>query len=144
MSEVCPADSELVELIEGNLLAQATAKLDRHLEVCGECRQRLDQLTSPDGSRDSVAVESSAELDELISRLQAIRGGECEAAMDTSVGSTDRPRTADRNQRPLPESFDHYEVLEEIGSGSSGRLFRARDKKKYNKYVQCFLLCRYA
>ncbi len=129
MSEVCPADSELVELIEGNLLAQATAKLDRHLEVCGECRQRLDQLTSPDGSRDSVAVESSAELDELISRLQAIRGGECEAAMDTSVGSTDRPRTADRNQRPLPESFDHYEVLEEIGSGSSGRLFRARDKK---------------
>jgi serine/threonine protein kinase len=114
---ICPTETELSEFVLGKLPAAAVGDLADHLAACAHCEQRLESL-------DAVA-------DPLISQLR--QGPDADAVavqlvpeplMSAALSvQTETSTPAAITERRLGK----FELLEELGSGSFGSVFRARD-----------------
>jgi serine/threonine protein kinase len=109
----CPTPGELSSFAVGNLARQTFARIEDHIGQCAQCEAALQLL---DKHNDSL-------IDQL--RLPA------ESGDDTATYPTDLLLQAIRhgNGRILTSGqlLGKFQLLEELGAGSFGRVYRARD-----------------
>lgn len=120
MSVACPTNAELSQFALGNLPRQTLASLAEHVEHCDTCQQRLcewdeqsDPLVSALRPNGSDARDSTEPLSQSL--LKAAQSARSRAQLLTLTDG-DKPRRLGK-----------FELLAELGSGSFGHVFRARD-----------------
>jgi serine/threonine protein kinase len=111
----CPEPAELAEFATGALPRAALTRIASHLKGCAACAETL-------GTFDNVP-------DSFLSRLRQIAEHEDDADSEVPpqllevARSSCRPRPATAEPRRL----DRFELLQELGTGSFGQVFQARD-----------------
>jgi len=114
-SKGCPQPDELAEFATGDLSRAALARISDHLEDCDACAaalSRFDDLT-----------------DSLLARLRQSTEDEVAASADVPPELVEAARLSRRVHSPAagPRRLDRFELLQELGAGSFGQVFRARD-----------------
>lgn len=116
----CPPPTELSRFAIGDLPKPVFARLAAHVQQCPDCEAHLQKL-------DEVA-------DPLLSKLRVGRGDEpstlgpvpqrlLEAALSA------RSKGTDSTIADPPRHIGNFELMEELGLGSFGHVFRARDSR---------------
>lgn len=137
----CLTAIQLNQLLQGTLGELEEAALERHIESCANCQQRIERLAV--GQRTS---------DELAKRLRqagdfspALRQAIDDCAGDDPLTRCERPSLRDQPTLPprprgkLPTHIGEYEVLDLIGKGGMGLVLKCRDPK-LNRIVAIKLL----
>jgi serine/threonine protein kinase len=114
----CPDRAELSGFVLGNLPGTVFARLADHVEHCAACETALQAL---DGVTDSLLMQlrrrsSDAETPAIpqgmLDRLRSVA---------STRGNSDAPAAT------IPRQIGKFELLEELGVGTFGHVFRARD-----------------
>ncbi|HVT80376.1 MAG TPA: protein kinase [Phycisphaerae bacterium] len=95
----CATERALADYAAGALDAEATATLRSHLALCASCRGKAQEI---------------------------VREEEMSALLRAAAGTQ---REGDARRRLISHLAGEYEVLETLGAGSSGVVFKARDLK---------------
>lgn len=133
----CPSNSQLAAFLDETLDDGSIAEVAAHIDGCQECQGQLDDLITCDSSNESKIQSFHQTLDldshdqtaiaELVQRLQS--------AVNPKPDSSDVDPTPRRfnaaaiRESDLPVSLDHYRLLEKIGEGATGELYRAIDER---------------
>jgi serine/threonine protein kinase len=110
----CPSAAELAEFVTGNLPAKVFERIARHVERCSSCATALEEFDDP--------------ADAFLARLRQAATEEGPAAEPVPPGLLAAARSV-FSARPVevPRRLGKFERLEELGLGSFGHVFRARD-----------------
>jgi eukaryotic-like serine/threonine-protein kinase len=113
LSKSCPEPAKLAEFATGNLPRSAFVHIAGHIEQCAGCASSLEAFDSVADSfvfrlRQSATCGSTAEVPPAL--LAAARSARGQAAWSAKGCRLDR-----------------FELLQELGVGSFGQVFRARD-----------------
>src|SRR5439155_23499909 len=104
----------LAEFVTGNLPGKAFERIARHVERCSACATTLDRLDDPP---DSFLSQLKQAATEGVPTAEPVPRGLLAAARSVfPARSTEAPRRLGK-----------FELLEELGVGSFGHVFRARD-----------------
>jgi tRNA A-37 threonylcarbamoyl transferase component Bud32 len=107
--ESCPIPAELSEFLAGKLPRPRTDWIAEHVQLCSRCESSLQDLDrGPDPLL--AALGSTVREEPLPERLLEMA-------------------RAARKDAPPPAKLDRFEVLGEIGKGSYGTVYKARDPK---------------
>ncbi len=114
--KTCPTLDQLVAFANGCLVRHEFEQVASHVEVCGDCAQRIDTF-------------SIHPLENSLRRLANDAGGEVAPVPESILNAAIRIRESINQQsEPAPPSrIGKFEVLERIGAGSFGHVYRARD-----------------
>ncbi len=125
MSAHCPPQEQLERLLDDRLETIEDAALARHVESCAACQARLEQLLS--GSLSSLGpAQSNPEMaDALLIRLKK-RGRVGDEAVQLA-GKQETEDRADSTARVGAILAGKYKLVEEIGAGGMGIIYRATD-----------------
>jgi serine/threonine protein kinase len=116
----CPSRNELAEFLHGVVTRPAeVARMERHLDQCAACSTAAGGLMD---ESDTIAhmmryVDHSTPIQASFLKAQA-----------RLLARTDLVEGQASADRPLPQCLGQYELLEPIGCGSTGRVFKARHK----------------
>src|SRR5215831_14646361 len=108
----CPARSELSDFLVGKVARTRAAWIADHVQTCSKCEASLQELDRP--------------ADPLLAALSASTSLHAKATEPIPKHLLDLARSARRDR---PDRLGRFESLEEIGSGSYGTVFKARDAK---------------
>ena len=131
MAPTCPDEHELRQFALGTLSVSSTSALTQHITECQRCSR--------------VLAEFDDASDSLTTSLRGLSEG-CQPGADVSEELLDRARSVLSDSRPITLSdhglalakqlqaegsltLDRFELLEEVGAGSFGRVFKAWDPK---------------
>ncbi len=131
---MCPGDDELRAFSAGDLAAELFEDTARHVETCARCQATLDtlgadepitllsQLSYLDARVGSLATATPPELMSAVRRMakQAVGSDSMELVVDPGRGIA-------RRLQGGPYRLGRFEMLAELGVGSFGYVFRARD-----------------
>jgi serine/threonine protein kinase len=126
-SVLCPNEEELRAFSVGSLPADAFERIAEHVETCSGCDAALESL--------------GHEQDEVLTQLQRLSAPDPSAAVSTDAGQRssssavaesvelviDPGRHIARRLAGGPFRVGRFEMLAELGVGSFGYVFRARD-----------------
>ena len=87
-SEECPSDAALISIMNGECSAEASEKLERHLEQCDDCSQRIATLKSDSEHLTPTFLGETPQVDGAIppdSSKTALPAGHKESDEDESV-----------------------------------------------------------
>jgi WD40 repeat protein/serine/threonine protein kinase len=122
----CPSPDQLRQLLAEQLNERDASLLTDHLEACARCQLVLEQLTDCHGAEvieGASAPRLSTDVDEetraFLDRLKSSDPSHAPA------GGHGLPEDGQPGQG-LPE-VPGYEVLDLLGTGAAGRVYRARD-----------------
>ncbi len=116
----CPDPAVLADFVTGNLPGQAFERVARHVAGCGACEKALAALDNP--------------ADPLVAGLRRVTTGGVPAEVSVPQELLAAVRSFGGERRGLgsapatgPRRLGKFELLEELGLGSFGHVFRARD-----------------
>ncbi|MDA0283705.1 MAG: serine/threonine-protein kinase [Planctomycetota bacterium] len=133
----CPSNSKLAAFLDGTLEDSSIAEIAAHINGCQKCQTQLDDIITCDSSNElkiqslhpTLALDSHDQtvIAELVQRLQSAVNP---IPNSSDVNSTPRRFAAAAiRECGLPISLDHYRLLEKIGEGATGELYRATDER---------------
>src|SRR5262249_36178093 len=116
----CPDPSDLEGFVLGTIDGEDFARIADHVERCGDCARSLDAL---DGLCDPLVTRIS---------LSTLRPEPAATPLPRPLLHALRAGSWHRRQDPWgaaggPRRIGKFELLEEVGVGSFGHVFRARD-----------------
>lgn len=116
----CPDRAELAVFVTGNLSGKAFERIAQHVEKCSACEIAL-------GAFDSVADPFLVQL-----RGAAINDTPAEEPLPRELLAAARSMQGEHGDRwdqpaEAPRRIGKFDLLEELGLGSFGHVFRARD-----------------
>jgi tRNA A-37 threonylcarbamoyl transferase component Bud32 len=117
----CPGQAELAEFVVGNLPRPTLASIAAHVAHCAACAAALEALDEVGDSllqrlrQPAPEIPAAAVPPRLLDVARSARSG----------AATTSARTPD--DAAHPGRLGRFELLEEVGSGSFGHVFRARD-----------------
>jgi tRNA A-37 threonylcarbamoyl transferase component Bud32 len=132
--ETCPTRSELNAYVHGEAPDGDSLRIESHVSLCTHCMAEVDHLeehsdvvvrtlaafpASSDDEQEFQQLQS-----ELLSRLELLPGP-WPTAKDADSGGQPPPAP----ERSLPERLGAYELLDEIGRGATGEVYRVRHLK---------------
>lgn len=133
----CPSDSQLEAFLDETLEDNSSAEIAAHIDGCQKCQARLDDiitLAATDGF-DIQSVHPTIDLDSagqtaIANLIQRLRSAASPSLEPFDVDSASRPIFAQAiHENELPVSLDHYQLVEKIGEGATGELYKAIDER---------------
>ena len=129
----CPDISELEALLNGQLSDESEIQLRDHIESCGNCQQRIDELDAGDASLPGLGEHLGGPSDTLDSALQVAieeinsisRDGGLDPVVNRSATSLNFLSCSD-----APDSIGRlgrYEISDIIGRGGMGLVLKGYD-----------------
>src|SRR5262249_28617389 len=113
----CPAAAELESFAAGKLAGRSFDRIARHVETCRDCDAALSQVDEGIG-RELLGLRQIAPEDLAIeSPLPAELFAAATKVVDDKTSF----------EQPAQRRLGKFELLEELGIGSFGRVFRASD-----------------
>ncbi len=110
----CLGETKVLALLEGKLSAAELTEVDAHIDRCAECRVLVSSLVIQRGSRDTDAPFSPTVLASTV---------DSDAVGDSSERPLEAPVVLDVGETLATR----FTVLERVGKGGMGEVFRARD-----------------
>jgi serine/threonine protein kinase len=115
VASVCPSHDRLDALLSGSISDADRGDVEQHLSECDACCEAFARLTA-------AQCESWSHLRQLLEEVPTGTGQPVSTLVDVSMLF----RAARPSRSCLP-GLDGFEMLEEIGRGGMGAIYRARD-----------------